>query len=300
MKFALLRLHLTVFLWGFTGVLGRLINLNEGLLVWWRLAITVVSLWVLFAATGKVRKIALRDFIKIASIGTLLSLHWLCFYGSIKYSNVSIALTCLATSGLFSALMEPLFFRKRINLLELVLGMFALAGIAIIYFSNLVFSAGIYIGLLASLLTVLVSVLNKKIVDGYEPQSITLYQLTGGFIGLSLLMPLYNHLFPAPSLMPQHWDWLWLVILSWACTILTFILYISTLKKLSAFTMNLTLTLEPVYGIILAFVVYQENKSLSPNFYIGFALILVAVALQMFRLMGLGKKLKQRVVVSRQ
>lgn len=292
MKFALIRLHITVFLWGFTGVLGRLISLNEGLLVWWRLAITVVSLWVLFLGTGKVTKIAFRDFIKIASIGTLLALHWLCFYGSIKYANVSIALTCLATSGLLSALVEPLFFRRRINPFELVLGLFALVGIGVIYFSNLKFSAGIYIGLLASLLTVLVSVFNKKIVDGYEPESITLYQLTGGFIGLSVLMPLYNYLFPAASWLPQHWDWLWLIILSWVCTILTFVLYISTLKKVSAFTMNLTLTLEPVYGIVLAFIVYQENKSLSSNFYIGFSLILVAVVLQMLRLMGAGRVLK--------
>jgi drug/metabolite transporter (DMT)-like permease len=281
---ALLRMHLAVFIWGFTGVLGRAISLNEGLLVWWRLLITVITLWVVFYFLGWIRKIKRKDFFKIAAIGTVLALHWLCFYGSIKYANVSVALTCLATSGLFSAIIEPIFFRKRINAIELFLGLFALAGIAIIYFSNLKFSIGIYIGLAASLFTVLVSVMNKKLVDGHEPQTICLYQLTGGFLGLSLLMPLYNYLFPSKVMVPVGYDWLWLVILSWLCTIITFFLYIYALRRLSAFTMNLTLTLEPVYGIILAFVFYNESKDLSQYFYIGFGLILLAVILQMRRL----------------
>lgn len=284
MKPALIRLHIAVFLWGFTGVLGRLISLNEGWLVWWRMFITAAALWIYFFFSKQIQKISLRDFLKIASIGTILSLHWLLFYGSIKYANVSIALTCLATTGLLSAIIEPLFFRRKINSTEILLGMFALVGIAIIYVSNLQFSAGIYIGLLSALATVIVSVLNKKIVSGYAPQAITLYQLTGGFLGLTILMPLYNYLLHSNIQVPQQWDWLWLAILGIFCTVLTFILYISALKRLSAFTVNLTLTLEPVYGIILAFAVFSENKYLSHYFYIGFALILVAVVLQMRRI----------------
>lgn len=291
MKSALIRLHIAVFLWGFTGVLGRTISLNEGWLVWWRMLITSVSLWLLFYFQKKIKKISFRDFIKIALIGTVLSLHWLCFYGSIKYSNVSIALTCLSTSGLLSAFIEPLFFNRKINLYELLLGLFALAGITLIYITNLSYSTGIYIGLLSSVLTVLVSVMNKKFTEGYAPEAITLYQLTGGFLGLSFLMPLYNFLFPSAYKLPQHYDWLWLIILSWCCTILTFILYIKALKKVSAFTINLTLTLEPVYGIILAFIIYHENKNLSKYFFVGFGLILLAVCLQMFRLVKQHRKL---------
>ncbi|MGI8951641.1 MAG: DMT family transporter [Chitinophagaceae bacterium] len=291
MKSALLKLNLAVFLWGFTGVLGRSISLNEGLLVWWRLLITVISLWILFIAKKQVTKISFINFLKIASIGTVLSLHWLCFYGSIKYANVSIALTCLSTSGLLSAIIEPVFFNRRINPFELLLGLFALIGIGLIYFSNLKFSVGIYIGLLAALLTVLVSVMNKKMIANYKPQTITLYQLTGGFLGLTLLMPFYNYLFPSKEIFPQSWDWLWLFILSWCCTIFTFILYISALKKVSAFTMNLTLTLEPVYGIILAFVIYHENKYFGLSFYAGFGLILLAVIVQMMRIVHQHRKL---------
>lgn len=284
MKAALIRLHTAVFLWGFTGVLGRLISLNEGWLVWWRMLITAITLWVYFYLTGKIERINTRSFVKIAGIGTILSIHWLLFYGSIKYANISIALTCLATTGLFSAIIEPLFFKRKIDLREILLGTFALAGITIIYFTNLQFSIGIYIGLLSSVATVVVSVMNKKIVGGYTPQAITLYQLTGGFLGLTMLMPLYNWLLQSPIQIPQQWDWLWLTILACFCTVLTFILYIGALHKVSAFTVNLTLTLEPVYGIILAFAVYHENKYLSHYFYIGFAFILIAVLLQMRRL----------------
>lgn len=284
MKSALIRLNAAVFLWGFTGILGRLISLNEGWLVWWRMLLTVIVLWIYFFSTGQIQKVKPLDFLKIGAIGTILSIHWLLFYGSIKYSNVSIALTCLATTGLISAVIEPLFFRRRINTSELLLGTFALAGIAIIYFSNLRFSLGIYIGLLSSVATVIVSVLNKKIVSGYTPQVITLYQLTGGFLGLTLLMPLYNGLLHSQIQVPLPFDWLWLLLLACCCTVLTFILYIGALKKVSAFTVNLTLTLEPVYGIILAFILFHENRNLSNYFYIGFGLILMAVLFQIRRL----------------
>jgi len=280
MKRALIKLHIAVFLWGFTGVLGRTISLNEGWLVWWRMLLTVVTMWIIFGATGKIKKVSARQFLTIGSIGVLLALHWLCFYGSIKYANVSIALICLSGSGFVSAIMEPLFFGRRINIKELFFGLLTIVGIFMIYQTNLQFSTGFYIGILACFLTVTVSILNKRIVDQYQPESFTLYQLTGGFIGLSVLMPFYNHAFPAITWLPAGREWFWLIVLAWFCTIFTFILYTQALKKLSAFTMNLTLTLEPVYGILLAFVIYKENKDLSPTFYIGFIFILFAVFLQ--------------------
>ncbi|HAI83256.1 MAG TPA: EamA family transporter, partial [Chitinophagaceae bacterium] len=161
MKKAYWQLHAAIFLWGFTGVLGRAITLAESWLVWWRLCITVVSLWILFAWLKKITIIPRKFMLQVAGIGCILALHWLCFYGSIKYANVSIALTCLATSGLFSSVLEPLYFRTKIKLQEVFFGLMALAGITIIYFDNLQVSTGVYIGLAASLLTVTVSILNK-------------------------------------------------------------------------------------------------------------------------------------------
>jgi len=290
MKKALLQLHAAVFLWGFTGVLGRAITLDSTMLVWWRLLITMVSLWVLYSFLGKTKSINWKAGLLISLIGTVQALHWVTFYGSIKLSNVTIALTCLSTTALLASLIEPLILKKRFDFVEILLGFFAIAGILIIYNTHLQFSIGIIVGLISAVLTVLVSVMNKKIIDAYEPEQITLYQLTGGFLGLTALLPLFQLFFPENWSLPGTWDWLWLIILSWLCTILTFFLYIRSLKSISAFTMNLTLTLEPVYGIVLAFIIYHENKEVSKWFYLGFALIAIAVLFHMWRLLKPGQQ----------
>lgn len=266
-------------------MLGRAITLNSVWLVWYRLMITVASLWILYLLFNRVKKLPTRSVLSIGLIGTVQALHWVCFYASIKYANVTIALTCLATSALISSILEPLLLKKRYDPFEIVLGLFAIAGIWIIYQTHLQFSVGIVLGLLAALLTVIVSVLNKKMVDNYLPEHIAIYQLTGGLVGLSILLPVYLYLFPAPMQTPVPIDWLWLVLLSWVCTILTFFLYIHSLRRISAFTMNLTLTLEPIYGIILAFIIYKENENLSNWFYLGFGLIVLAVAFHMWHIL---------------
>lgn len=286
-------MHTAVFLWGFTGVLGRAITLEATLLVWYRLLITAVSLWVLFAVQKKISRIPIKSVLLIGGIGLVQALHWVAFYGSIKLANVTIALTCLSTSALLSSLIEPLVLRQRFQRSEILLGLFAIAGILVIYNTHLQFSWGIIVGLISALLTVMVSVMNKKIIDAYTPQQITLYQLSGGFAGLTLLLPLLLQWSATGLVLPTQTDWVWLLVLSWVCTILTFFLYIRSLQKISAFTMNLTLTLEPLYGIILAFVIYQENQHLSNWFYLGFLLIAFAVGLHMWRLLRPAARLKK-------
>lgn len=295
MKKALLQLHAAVFLWGFTGVLGRAISLDAVLLVWYRLLITLISLWLLFSVQRKIQKVPFRSQLLIGGIGLVQALHWVTFYGSIKLANVTIALTCLSTSALLSSLIEPLLLKQRFQQREIFLGLFAIAGILIIYNTHLQFSWGIIIGLVSALLTVLVSVLNKKYINHYTPQQITLYQFTGGFLGLSLLLPLLLLMAPNGWQWPTAWDWAWLALLSWLCTILTFFLYIRALKHVSAFTMNLTLTLEPLYGIALAFFVYHENEHLSNWFYLGFFLIAFAVLLHMWNLLMPVSRLKKQI-----
>jgi len=294
MKKALLQLHTAVFLWGFTGVLGRAITLDSTMLVWWRLLITMVSLWVLYTVLGKTKTVNWRAGLMIGLIGTVQAFHWVTFYASIKLANVTIALTCLSTTALLASLIEPLILKKRFDFVEILLGLFAIAGILIIYNTHLHFSIGIVVGLISAVLTVLVSVTNKKIVEAFEPEQITLYQLTGGFVGLSILLPAFQFVFPERWALPGTWDWVWLIVLSWLCTILTFFLYIRALRSVSAFTMNLTLTLEPIYGIVLAFLIYKENKEVSQWFYVGFALIAIAVLFHMWRLL---KPVKQKSVI---
>lgn len=284
MKKAFIQLHIAVLLAGLTGVLGRLISLNEGLLVWYRLLLTAPSLWLLALLRKQPVRVDRRDVWRIFGIGGIAALHWVAFYGSIKYSNVSVGLLCFSAIGFFTALIEPLVMRHRVDLVELLLGLLVIVGICFIFQVDPHFKVGIIVGLLSALLGSLFPVLNKRILHRVSPENVTLYELSGGFLVLTLLMPLYLWLFPAPSLLPSWQDLGWLLILAWACTVLAFNLSMSALQKISAFTVNLSYNLEPVYGIILAFWLFREDKYLNRGFYLGFFLILLSIVLQTLRL----------------
>ena len=284
MKKAFIQLHIAVLLAGLTGILGKLISLNEGLLVWYRLLLTAPSLWLLALLRGQDIRIGRRDLWRIFGIGGIAALHWVAFYGSIKYSNVSVSLLCFSAIGFFTALIEPLIMRHKVDVVELLLGLLVIAGICLIFRVNPHFKTGIVIGLVSALLGSLFPVLNKRILRRVSSENVTLYELSGGLLVLTLLMPVYLWLFPAPSLLPTLSDWGWLLVLSWACTVLAFNLSMSALQKISAFTVNLSYNLEPVYGILLAFLLFREDKYLNGGFYIGFFLILLSIVLQTLRL----------------
>jgi len=284
LKKAFIQLHIAVLLAGLTGVLGRLISLNAGLLVWYRLLLTTPSLWLLALLRKQSLRIDRKELWRIFGIGGIAALHWVSFYASIKYSNVSVALLCFSAIGFFTALVEPLIMRHRVDMVELLLGLLVIAGIFFIFQVDPHFKTGILIGLLSALLGSLFPVMNKRILVRVPAETVTLYELTGGFFVLTLLMPLYLWLFPAPSLLPGPADWGWLLVLAWACTVLAFNLSMSALQKISAFTVNLSYNLEPVYGILLAFLLFREDKYLGGGFYIGFFLILLSIVLQTLRL----------------
>ncbi len=288
MKQALVKLHVSVFLAGFTGILGALIGLNEGLLVWYRIAITVVSLFAWLYWRKKLERIPAAFVWRLFGIGALIAIHWVCFYGSIKVANVSIGLVCFASVGLFTAILEPIMTSKRFSWEETGLGLISLLGIYLIFHFDDRYRTGIILGIACSVLAALFSVLNKKYVNIAKPQTIMLYELSGGLLVLTLLMPFYLYYFPTGYIFPTGSDWLWLLFLAWLCTILAMDLMLQALKKVSAFTQNLSLNLEPVYGILMAFVLFKENKQLNDSFYVGFALIAVSVVLQMIRV-GKGK-----------
>jgi drug/metabolite transporter (DMT)-like permease len=284
MKKAFIQLHIAVLLAGLTGILGKLISLNEGLLVWYRLLLTAPSLWLLALLRRQAIRIDRKDLWRIFGIGGIAALHWVAFYGSIKYSNVSVSLLCFSAIGFFTALIEPLIMRHKVDVVELLLGLLVIAGICLIFQVNPHFKTGIVIGLVSALLGSLFPVLNKRILRRVSSENVTLYELSGGLLVLTLLMPVYLWLFPAPSLLPSPSDWGWLLVLSWACTVLAFNLSMSALQKISAFTVNLSYNLEPVYGILLAFLLFREDKYLNGGFYIGFFLILLSIVLQTLRL----------------
>jgi drug/metabolite transporter (DMT)-like permease len=290
MRKAFFQLHIAVLLAGFTGILGKLISLNEGLLVWYRLFITAISLWLLAAIRRQDIRIERRDLWRIIGIGGIAALHWVFFYGSIKYSNVSVALLCFSAIGFFTAIIEPLVLRHRFDMVELLLGLVAIVGILFIFRVDPHYKTGIVIGLISSLLASLFPVLNKRVLRRVKAETVTLYELSGGWAVLTILMPFYLWLFPAPSLLPGLSDLGWLLVLSWACTVLAFNLGLLALQKISAFTVSLTYNLEPVYGIFLAFVVFREDKFFNGGFYVGLAIILSSIVLQTIRL----RKMKAR------
>jgi drug/metabolite transporter (DMT)-like permease len=290
LKKAFIQLHFAVLLAGLTGILGKLITMNEGLLVWYRLLLTAVTLWVLAFLRRQRVRIGGRDCWRIFGVGALAAMHWVAFYGSIKYSNVSVGLLCFSSIGFFTALVEPLLFRKRVDLVELCLGLLVMAGILLIFKVDPHFKTGILVGLLSALLGSLFPVLNKRLLERIPAATVTLYELSGGFLFLSILMPFYLWFFPVASLLPGLSDWGWLLVLSWLCTVLAFNLSMSALEKISAFTVNLSYNLEPVYGILLAFLVFREDRHLNSGFYTGFFLIILSIVLQMLRLWRRHKK----------
>lgn len=284
MKKAFWQLHIAVFLAGFTAILGKLIQLNEGMLVWWRILLTVIVLtgWLYF--TKQLEKIPAAAFYKIAGVGFIIALHWILFYGSIKYANVSVALVCFSATGFFTSLLEPLILRKRISYAELLLGLLSVAGIYIIFDFHPQFKLGIVFGLLCALGSALFPIFNKQLLLQFKPTTLTLYELGGGLLLLTLVLPLYQHYFPANYYWPSGEDWVWLLVLSVLCTVVMFILQLNALKKISAFTSNLTFNLEPLYGIIMAFIFFNESNMLHREFFIGLALIVLAVLLQTWRM----------------
>ena len=283
MKKALTQLHIAVLLAGFTGILGALIQLNEIWLVWYRIAITVVTLLLAAGLLKQSLRITSASAFRLMGIGAIIALHWVFFYGSIKLSNVSIGLICFASVGLFTSLLEPLINKTPFALAEMVLGLISLLGIYIIFHFDTRYRTGIIMGTLSSLLAAIFSVLNKRNVASIAPRLMLFYEMAGGVLALTLLMPLYIHYFPAGNSKPTLMDLGWLLILSWACTILAMDLMLKSLQHISAFTQTLTLNLEPVYGIAMAWFFFKENQQLNTSFYLGFALIALSVALQMFR-----------------
>lgn len=281
-----LSLHTAVLLYGFTAILGALIEMPAFLIVWWRVLITGISLLLFVNATKLFRRLPRRDLWTFAGIGVIVAVHWLTFYGSVKLSNASICLVCMSTASLFTAFVEPLLLKQKFRWHEAGLGLIIIpAMVLIVRTLDLSMYAGIASGLLSSFLAVLFSVLNKKYVDRAGTVEITLLEMWSSWLFLSLILPFYflwsGEGF-ADMLPPSLNDWLYLLVLALLCTTLAYVLALYALKELSAFASNLTVNLEPVYGILLAVIILREDKDLSSEFYLGAGMIILAVLIYPF------------------
>lgn len=297
---ALIQIHLAVLLWGFTGVLGRAITLDAPVLVWYRMLLTAVFMAIILFYRKQWVKIERRDMLQLALVGILMGLHWVGFYGAIKFANVSIALVCLSTASIFTSLIDPFVNDSTHDLKEVLLGSLALAGVYLIYRFQQFNGLGIAFGVAAAILSSVFTVLNKKIAHKYPARTMVFYEMGTGFLFITTLMPVLYYYLPNTRFIPNTsgaWytnDWLWLVILSLCCTVWSQSLALNALKHLSSFTTTLSVNLEPVYGIILAFLFYNENQEIIFNkgttdlnwgFLSGMGLILLSVILQMIRML---------------
>ncbi len=284
MKKAFLQLHIAIFLAGFTGILGRLITLNEGLLVWYRMLFTIIALWLIVFISRNRESITREELFKMYLVGAIVALHWVFFYGSIKYANVSIGLVCFSAIGFFTALLEPLFLRRKINPVELILGIMVMVGIWFIFHFDPRYKTGIVLGIVSSLLATCFTIFNKVLLKQHSARQVTLHELTGGWLSLSIMLPVYLYFFPVPQFLHSWSDTGLLLVLSLFCTVLAFNLSMNALRKISPFTVNLSYNLEPLYGILLAFLIYREDRELEQGFYIGISIILFTVLLQSIRI----------------
>ena len=276
---AYLRLHTGILLAGATGVFGRLISLAELPLVWYRMIIATGVLAAVLAVGGRLHRPTFREAWRIGCCGTLLAIHWVLFYGSIKAANVSVGVVCFALNGFFTALLEPMASGKRFSLRDLLLGLITLGGIVLIFGLNMQFRTGIVIGTFSSLFYTLFAIASKRVqsATGVESSAMLLHELLSGGCVLSLAMPFYAMLYPSVSLMPEGSDWLFITLFASVFTIGPFLTQLQALRTLSAFTVNLSYNLEPLYSIALAMLLFNEAQELNLSFWMGVSMIVAAV-----------------------
>lgn len=276
---AYLRLHTGILLAGATGVFGRLISLAELPLVWYRMIIAAGVLAAVLALGGRLHRPTFREAWRIGCCGTLLAIHWVLFYGSIKAANVSVGVVCFALNGFFTALLEPVASGKRFSLRDLLLGLITLGGIVLIFGLNMQFRTGIVIGTFSSLFYTLFAIASKRVqsATGVESSTMLLYELSSGWCVLSLTMPFYSMLYPSAPLMPEGSDWLFIPLFASVFTIGPFLTQLQALRTLSAFTVNLSYNLEPLYSIALAMLLFNEAQELNLSFWMGVSMIVAAV-----------------------
>lgn len=280
MKQAFLQLHLAILLASCSGIFGNLISLDPVLITGYRMLLASVMLLLLLVIKyGRI--IVDKSNRHILWLGVLLAFHWVFFYGSIKYANVSVGVVCFCLSGFFTALISPLVNRKRISWVELLLSSLTLAGILLIFHFDASFRTGIVLGIISSLLFALYATLNERVNQSGQVIKTTALQMVGGTLAMGLLLPFYRVGKSSLSLLPTSEDFVFLFLLALGCTVCMCLLLNRAQKVICAFTVSLSFNLEPVYSILLAVLLFDEDKMLGTAFYMGLALIVLSLVLQM-------------------
>lgn len=289
-KLALFRLHLIVFLWGFTAILGKLIHANAEILVFYRMLFAALILFMYIRIFRKESiKVSKKIFFQLAAIGFAMAMHWYCFFYSIKISNVSIALSCLSLSTLFASILEPIIFKRKIDISEVIMGIVIVACILLIFKTEFRFKEGIFYGVLCAIFGTVFSVFNGKMFGKTSSGNIIFYEI---FCGWSILMLIYlftGQIFHLNEI--SYRDIALICLLASVFTAFPMLESVNLMKYISPFTLILTVNLEPVYGIILAFFIFGESEHMSPVFYVASGVMILAIIAN-----GLIKAKKQKTL----
>ena len=273
-----LLLHFIVFIWGFTAILGALITIDAIPLVWYRMLLAVLFIAIYFLWKKKSFKVDRAGLLKFFFTGVVIALHWVFFFKAIKVSNVSVALVTMSTGAFFTALIEPVFFKRKINVLEMFLGLLVIAGLYIIFNFESQYKLGIIYALIASFLGALFAVLNGLFIKKYTADTISFYQLFFGVVFITIYL-LFTNSFSVSFFQIPASDWLYLIVLSSICTAYAFIASVQVMKYLSPYTVMLTINLEPIYAIVLALFIFGDKEQMSSTFYLGAFIVLFVVLL---------------------
>lgn len=269
-------LHLIVFIWGFTAILGALISIEAIPLVFFRMGLATIFIGVYFLLIGKNVKTDNTSLVKFLGSGIIIAAHWIFFFQAIKVSNVSVALVTMSTGAFFTSFLEPFFFKRRIRAIEILLGSIVILGLYIIFNFESQYKLGILYALLSSFLGSLFAVFNGIFVKSHDADKISFYQLGFGTLGVFVFLCFKNSIttefFQLSSL-----DWLYLFILSSVCTAFAFIMSVKIMKFISPYTVMLTINLEPIYAIILALIIFGEKEQMNFEFYIGAMIVFMVV-----------------------
>ncbi|WP_231465192.1 DMT family transporter [Pedobacter sp. Leaf132] len=274
----LLILHATVFVWGFTGVLGKVISIDAVPMVWYRVLIATSTLFVWFLITKKSIKVTKKQFIQFFLTGGIVAIHWIFFFHAIKVSTVSVTLVCLSSFTLFTAILEPLIKKQPIYGGDILVGLLIIAGIYMIFKFESQYTLGIIFGLMAAVASSLFSTINSTLVQKSEPAIIGFYELIGGLFWITIYR-FYDGSFTSMPFNLSGKDWFYLTILGTFCTSVAYVAGVSVMRTLSAFRVALVTNLEPVYGIILAYIFFQNKEQMSTGFYFGAVIILASIFL---------------------
>lgn len=274
------KLHFIVFLWGFTAVLGKLISIPSVEMVFYRTLLAAVGMGVVMLFLQKPFSVSGYDLFKIFLTSIIVAIHWITFFSSGKISNPSTSLVGFATCSFWAALIEPLVKGKKIHWLEIGLGCVVLIGLGIILAFNFQHPLGLFLGVISGLTAAIFSVINSKLIHRVNAYTITFYEMLGACFVILLFMPIYQALTHTPlNLEASLLDWMYIAIMAWACSVYAFSVSINLSRKISVFFIQLALNLEPVYGILLALIIFGSQEVMSLNFYVGTFIVLSAVVL---------------------